>query len=333
LEAWYYNKIDDGKVLCSLCPHQCTISSGKSGICRVRTNREGSLQADMYGLLSAMQFDPVEKKPLYHFHPGKEILSLGSLGCNFRCACCQNYEISQSGKAGFPRLQQLTVEDILKLALKKPDNLGVAYTYNEPFVWYEFMADIAREIRAAGKKNVIVSNGYVSEKPLTDLLEFTDAFNIDIKAFSEQGYRKFAHATLKPVLSNLQIIVRAGKHLELTLLLVPEINDSDTEFLLMADWIKENLGADIPLHLSRYFPRYKMNMPATSFVKLREFAGIAKKKLSYVYIGNIPEGGYQDTFCPSCGSRIVSRLGYSVRIDSLNDSGNCVNCGQKILKL
>jgi len=331
MEAWYYDKLDDGKVQCNLCPHHCIIASEKSGICRVRTNVKGSLQADMYGLLSAMQFDPVEKKPLYHFFPGNEILSVGSLGCNLRCACCQNYEISQTGKAGFPRLQQLAIEDVLQLALRNDNNLGVAYTYNEPFMWYEFMADIAGEIRAAGKKNVVVSNGYVNEKPLREILDVTDAFNIDIKSFDEKVYRKFAHADLKPVLSNLTVISQSGKHLEITLLIVPGVNDSITEFSSMVDWIGLNLGTNIPLHLSRYFPRYRMNEPATTFDKLREFASFASEKLNYVYIGNVPEGGYQDTICPSCGTTVIKRLGYSVHFKSLDGEGCCAVCRQKII--
>ncbi len=330
MEARYYDKLTDNKVQCKLCPHNCIIADGRSGICKVRTNKGGILNTDIYGCLSATHFDPIEKKPLYHFFPGSEILSLGGLGCNFHCACCQNYEISQTGIEGFPRLQYLSVGEIIKAARANPDNLGIAYTYNEPNVWYEYMFDIAQEIRQNQGKNVIVSNGYINEKPLRALLPIIDAFNIDVKAFDDKVYKNFAGGELKYILNNLKIIKKADKHLEITLLIVPGINDSLSRFGEMIQWIINSLGKDVPLHLSRYFPHYKMKTETTDLRIIEEFAAYASKYLNYVYIGNV-RSEYQNTYCPNCGSLVIQRHGYYTRLSALDGRGYCITCGQKIV--
>ncbi len=330
MEARYYKKLAGNKTQCKLCPHNCIIARNKTGICKVRSNIEGILYSDMYECLSATHFDPIEKKPLYHFYPGSEILSLGALGCNFHCSCCQNYEISQTGKAGFPRLQNLSVQDIVKTSTAHPDNLGVAYTYNEPFVWYEYMFDIAREIKKNQGKNVIVSNGYINEEPLKTILPFIDAFNIDIKAFDDDTYRKFAGGDLVSVLNNLKIIAKSGKHLELTMLIVPGVNDVLSQFEKMIEWFTNNLSKDVPLHLSRYFPHYKLKTESTSLSVLNRFADYAGKYLNYVYTGNVARSEHQNTFCPDCGTLVIQREGYHTQLLALDARGFCNNCGQKI---
>jgi pyruvate formate lyase activating enzyme len=330
MEARYYDKLTNNRVQCKLCPHNCIIASGKAGICKIRSNNDGILSSDMYGVLAATHFDPIEKKPLYHYYPGYEILSLGALGCNFHCSCCQNYEISQTGRAGFPRLQELTVREISKIAASHPGNLGIAYTYNEPLIWYEYMFDIAREIKKLNMQNVAVSNGYINVEPLEKILPYMDAFNIDLKAFNDKIYKEFAGGHLKHVLKNLEIIASKEKHLEITVLIVPGINDNMQEFEMMIEWMVNHLGRDVPLHLSRYFPRWKMKTGQTAISVLERFAEYAKNHLSYVYIGNIPNNEYQNTRCPNCGTMVIHREGYYTRFTALDKEGNCTNCGLKI---
>jgi pyruvate formate lyase activating enzyme len=330
MEARFYTRLKNQKVKCHLCPHECTITPGHSGICKIRSNNNGVLLVEMYGSLAATHFDPIEKKPLYHFHPGSEILSLGSLGCNFHCSCCQNYEISQTGKAGFPRLQEFSVADIVKVAKSVPANIGAAYTYNEPMIWFEYMFDIALEIKKAGLKNVAVSNGYVNKKPLTGLIDYFDAFNIDIKSFDEKKHKEFTGGELGFVLDTLTSIISAGKHLEITFLLVPGINDDPDMFEKMVRWIPQHLGPDIPLHISRYFPRYKMTAEPTSLKIIHEMIALASRYLHYVYSGNIPGDNYQDTVCPGCDAVAIHRKGYGICHEGLDAQGSCINCGYKI---
>jgi pyruvate formate lyase activating enzyme len=302
----------------------------RSGKCKVRTNRNGKLYADTYGSLSATNFDPLEKKPLYHFHPGNEILSLGSLGCNFACACCQNYEISQSGIAGFPRLQKMDVGKVIKSAKDNIANIGIAYTYNEPFVWYEYMYDVASRAKSEGLLNVVVSNGYINPEPLEELIGYIDAFNIDLKAFDVRGYKEFTGGELPYVLHTLATIIKMGKHLEITLLVIPGFNDDLLQFESMLQWISERLGKDIPLHLSRYFPHYEMDTPATPVSHLVKMAEKASNFLHYVYIGNVPMAEYQDTYCPDCGTLVIRRKAYNTHLNALTNDGCCTECGYKI---
>jgi pyruvate formate lyase activating enzyme len=331
VEARYYIRLEDHKVKCLLCPHQCIINEGRRGICKIRNNKNGILYTLNYGNFSAINFDPIEKKPLYHFYPGSEILSLGAIGCNFHCSCCQNYEISQSDPATFPRTIKLSVQDIIKMAETHPGNIGIAYTYNEPSVWFEQMIDISKESGSRGLKNVVVSNGYISTDPLSELLKYTDAFNIDIKSFNEKVHKSFTGGDLNFVLKNLLQIVESKKHLEITILIVPGINDSVSEFSDLVGWISENLGKAIPLHISRYFPRYKMTTNATKPEIILEMAGIASKILNFVYVGNISDDDYQVTRCPQCEQIVVVRDGYSISVKNYGKGGECLFCGKKIL--
>ena len=330
VEARFYRKKAENRVECILCPHHCTLKPGESGKCKIRTNIEGTLFADMYGSLSAVHVDPIEKKPLYHFYPGKEILSLGGLGCNFGCNCCQNYHISQAGKNDFPRLLKMSVKDIIKQAESTPGNIGIAYTYNEPSVWFEFMVDIAREIKSIGLKNAMVSNGYINKKPLSELLNYIDAFNIDLKCFDSDIHRNFTGGELKFVLNNLKLIRKDNKHLEVTHLVVPGMNDKPELFHDMVNWIEQELGPDIPLHISRYFPKYRMEIDATPSTILNQFAEIARKKMYFVYLGNVSLFSFQHTVCPKCKSLIIKREGYATKLVGLSGSGACSNCGESI---
>jgi pyruvate formate lyase activating enzyme len=222
--------------------------------------------------------------------------------------------------------------EIVKMAASRKENIGVAYTYNEPVVWFEYMNDIARLVRFEGLKNVMVSNGYINEEPLNELLKYMDAFNIDLKGFSEDLYKKFSGASLSPVLRTLKQISNAGKHIEITCLVIPTLNDNPDEFREMVNWISVELGANTVLHLSRYHPAHKLNIEPTPAFKLETLYEIARKKLFYVYVGNIKLKDYQDTRCVNCGNIVISRDGYKINASALTDNGLCKNCGSQIIK-
>lgn len=330
MEASYYEKAQNG-LRCRLCPHECIISNGKTGICNVRRNVNEVLIAETWSRLSAVNIDPVEKKPLYHFHPGKNILSIGSVGCNMKCRCCQNWHISQASVSGYSFGRKVEPDELVSMALTYKDNMGIAYTYNEPTVWYEYMLAVAGLAASHRLKNVMVSNGYIGQKPLEELLDYVDAFNIDLKGFSEEFYRKFTGAKLEPVLSTLKQIRKSGRHLEITNLVIPSLNDTTDLFADMTDWIAGELGPDTVLHLSRYHPDYQLYTEPTPPVKLEEFYEIAHKKLSFVYVGNISMGDLQNTHCNSCGELLVTRQGYRVTVTGLTITGSCVRCGNQVM--
>lgn len=281
-EASYYQGLEDDRVKCELCPNECLIGEGKRGSCGVRENREGKLYTLIYGEATSVALDPIEKKPLYHFYPGNYILSLGTRGCNFHCPFCQNYSISQ----GYTHpTQKITPEEAVDRA-KELNSFGIAYTYNEPFIWYEFVFDTAKLAKKAGLKNVLVTNGYVKREPLEKILPFIDAMNIDIKSIEEEFYRKVCKGKLTPVLS---VAKRANGvcHIEITNLIIPTLNDSEENFTKLVDWIVTNLGREVPLHFSRYFPHYQMNIPPTPLSTLKRAEAVALKRLKYVYLGNV----------------------------------------------
>lgn len=330
MEARYYKQIANG-VQCELCPHECQIKVGKTGICKVRRNNEGKLISENYSRLSAIHLDPIEKKPLYHFHPGKSILSIGSVGCNMHCSCCQNWQISQSSADSFPFGDLYEPEQIVSLALSYRNNIGIAYTYNEPVVWFEYMIDTAKSIKQSGMMNVVVSNGYINLDPLNELLQYTDAFNIDLKAFTEKFYKSITGARLEPVLKTLKMIRKANKHLEITCLIIPSLNDDQNEFKEMVSWIAGELGKHIVLHLSRYHPAYKLGVDSTSSRILEKLYAIATEQLDYVYVGNIYLKDYQDTKCSKCGRTVIKRSGYHVEVKLLTENGLCAACGTPVL--
>ncbi len=324
--ALWFGKHNNNKVKCLLCPHYCLIDECKSGICRVRTNIEGELYSDVYGLVSALRADPVEKKPLYHFFPGRFILSIGSIGCNLRCRFCQNCEISQVSVQDAGHFEYYEPEAIVDMARLVKNNIGIAYTYNEPTVWYEYMVDIAQRSKQAGLKNVMVTNGFINPEPLGHLLEFMDAFSVDLKGFTESFYRINTSSHLEPVKNTLEQIHAAGKHLEVVNLVIPTLNDDETVFEEMVSWIAAQLGKETVLHLSAYFPRHRATEPPTPVSTLLRLNKIARRQLYFVYIGNAPDENNK-TLCPSCHNSLILRVGYHVSIIGLDAEGRCKSCG------
>lgn len=327
-EASFYTGISETKVKCILCPHECVIRNGASGICKVRSCKNGKLISDTYGRLSAVAVDPIEKKPLYHFHPGGQILSLGSIGCNMHCDHCQNEQISQCIGISPNSLRKYTIDEICRRASATGTQM-VAFTYNEPAVNYEFMLDTARIMTDAGKSCVMVSNGYIMPDPLEELLPHMEAFNIDLKAFDDGFYRKVTGARLDPVLRTMERISEAGKHLEVTYLVIPGMNDDQALFSEMTRYLSSRLGRQLVLHLSRYFPRYKMKLAPTPVETLAELTEIARQDLDYVYPGNTGPVLDANTYCPSCGHLLIERTQYQVHTTGI-DKGRCAQCEQVI---
>jgi pyruvate formate lyase activating enzyme len=331
IEARWYTPLQNGTVKCELCPHKCVLSEGKTGICRVRRCVKGKLVTEVYGYASSISFDPVEKKPLFHFNPGSVILSLGTYGCNLRCFFCQNCGISQSDANSSLHREYYTPEQLVQLALKHEGNCGIAFTYNEPVVWFEYMFEIAKASQSAGLKTVMVTNGFISEEPLREILPYIDAFSVDLKAFTEEFYHKVTSSSLEPVKRSLQIIRDAGKHLELVNLLIEDLNDNDEQFELMTSWISEVLGMDTVLHLTRYYPEYLLKIPATDISILRKKKRLATRKLKYVYTGNIP-GETNDTHCSICNNLLITRNLHQIQLTGIDKNGQCSVCGNNFLK-
>ena len=321
-EAAYYDKLDGGTVRCRLCPQECRINEGRRGICRVRTNHGGALYSDIYDRILACRLDPIEKKPLYHFYPGMQVLSIGTRGCNQRCDFCQNWEMVEADVAG----TCLTSDEIVAMA-DRGGSIGMAYTYNEPLIWFEFVLECAKKVRARGLKNVLVTNGFVNPEPLEELLPFIDAMNIDVKSMDPEFYRKICGSSLEPVLATCR---RAGAdcHVEITNLLIPGFNDTDELIVRLVDFVA-GLGRDTPLHFSAYYPCYRMTAPPTPVETLRRARGIALEKLDYVYMGNVRSEDAGGTCCPECGETVVERDGYITRAPGL-DGGRCAGCGNDL---
>jgi pyruvate formate lyase activating enzyme len=333
MEAKFYSTID-GQVHCSLCPHRCHIAEGKKGICQVRKNEGGVLYSLNYGVVSAMALDPIEKKPLYHFHPGSYIFSIGSVGCNFRCLFCQNYNIAQvKGNGWHETFPNASPQAIFQKALDAVEqgSIGVAYTYNEPTVWYEYMYNVAEKVKEAGLVNVMVSNGYIEAIPLDYLLPLIDAFNIDLKGYSNSFYKRMLGGTIEPVRHTLKAIVDAGKHMEITYLVIPFENDSPLRFREVVQWISEILGPNTVLHINRYFPSYLLDTPATSMKSLLELYAIAKDYLSNVYVGNTGLAEHNNTYCTKCGKLVVERHGMHGNPIGLTSDGRCSGCNNPVM--
>jgi pyruvate formate lyase activating enzyme len=322
-EALYYEKLENKKVQCHLCPWECLLTEGKLGICRGKKNLQGVLYAINYAKAVSIALDPIEKKPLYHFYPGTDILSTGPNSCNLRCNHCQNWSISQIESP----TELVTPEKLVSLALKH-NSPGIAYTYTEPLMWYEYVLDTAR--LAGDKKlvNGLVTNGYVNPEPLEKLLPLIDALNIDVKGMSRDFYKKVCKGKLDVVLKTVEISVERNKHVELTYLIIPTLNDSEEELRKFIDWAA-GLDDRIPVHFSRYFPVYKSELPPTPVWTLKKAFQIAKEKLKYVYVGNAYIPGTSDTHCPKCSRVLISRSGYSIDMSGIEDK-KCKNCGTEI---
>ena len=286
-ECKYYRRLDDGRVECTLCPHHCHIAEGKTGICRSRRNQGGVLVSEVYGKPCSLAIDPIEKKPLYHSHPGTTCLSLACTGCNFRCLNCQNHDISQAAPADVNHYE-LSPEDIVALCLKHQCP-GIAYTYTEPLTYLEYIIDCARLAHEAGLWNILVTAGYVCQEPLADLLPYLDAANIDLKSFSDNIYNKVSGGHLQPVLDTILAMKQAGVWVEITNLVIPDVNDDMDMIRQMCRWLADNGLTEAPLHFSRFFPRYKMqDTPPTPITTLKAAKRIAEEAgIKYVYSGNV----------------------------------------------
>lgn len=324
-EAAYW-EMDGERVHCLLCPQDCRIADGEAGICRVRVNVDGTLRTANYAQVTSAAMDPIEKKPLYHFHPGSRVLSLGTFGCNLGCMFCQNYTISQ----GTPAAQTMSPEDAVRRAEqgRAQGNIGIAYTYSEPVVWFEYVRDTSKLAREAGLKNVMVTNGLIREEPLRELLPLIDAMNVDIKAMDDGFYRSLCG--IRSGEGARRTVELAWEHcsVEITNLLVTDENDSEEQVRELVDWAG-GVSPDLPLHLSRYHPMYKMSAPSTPVDRIQRAAEIARERLNYVYVGNVMVDGGGDTVCPDCGQVVVSRSGYSTT-DRLTEEGRCPECGREI---
>ncbi|WP_457569416.1 AmmeMemoRadiSam system radical SAM enzyme [Desulfurobacterium sp.] len=323
--ASYWKPLENNTVQCLLCPRECVIPEGKSGFCLVRKNVDGRLVSTIYGEIASGGYDPIEKKPLYHFYPASVIFSIGTNGCNLDCRSCQNWQISrrETHREIFP--PRMAVD-----YASRYDSIGIAYTYNDPIVWFEYVKDTASMIKERGLVNVMVTNGNINIKPLEELLPLIDAFNVDLKGMTKEYYAKFSSMPNPNVWEVCERIKKAGKHLELTKLIVPMYDEFTPEYFeKFARWIAENLGKETPLHLSRFFPAYKlMNTSPTPVEVLNMAYDVCKEYLYYVYVGNVIEPERESTFCPKCGALLVERVGYEVSVKFSN--GVCPKCGRPV---
>lgn len=328
-EAMLWERLNDD-VRCMLCNHHCTIPPGKTGICAVRKNVDGALRTLIYGMTSSIAVDPIEKKPLFHFCPGTDVLSLGTVGCNFRCLHCQNYTISMARVGDIP-LYSISPDYVVEQA-KRTGCRGVAWTYNEPTIWFEFTYDSSKIAKDNGLYSVYVTNGYMSEEALQEIAPYLDAMNIDVKAFNDEFYRKICGgAHLEPVLDTCVMAKSMGIHIELTYLIIPDYNDTEREIRNFARWVVETLGPDIPCHFTRFYPHYKMlDLPPTPMKRLNMAYNLAKEEgINYVYLGNIPHNEKENTYCHNCGKLLIERWGFNVVKYVIKD-GKCPYCGSVI---
>ena len=319
-------KPEGDRIRCQLCPHSCGIAPLRRGICGVRENRDGRLYSMNYGKVSSANVDPVEKKPLFHFHPGSEVFSIGSLGCNFRCLHCQNYTISMASLGEFGT-RDMTPEEVCDIALENRCQ-GIAFTYNEPTIWHEFAYDACKLAKERGLYTVYVSNGFIQQEPLREISTHLDAMNIDIKGFTQEFYKGVCRASLQPVLDATILAHSLGIHIELTYLIIPGKNDSEKEIREFAAWCSE-LDPRVPVHFSRFHPDYKMTDAPPTPIRTMEMAKRVGEEegLKFVYLGNvrIPHG--EDTYCPKCGALLIQRDGFTVTSVEPRD-GRCPHCGE-----
>ncbi|MFA5771453.1 MAG: AmmeMemoRadiSam system radical SAM enzyme [Thermoplasmata archaeon] len=322
----FWHSLSGKSVQCELCLHECKILDGKIGICGVRKNIDGKLHTLIYGMCSSTHPDPIEKKPLYHFYPGTYVFSLGTIGCNFRCPFCQNSEISQEYENISQR--KITPEEAIKDAKRYSCN-GIAWTYNEPTIWFEYTYDSAILAKKNKLYTVYVTNGYINEEPLKKIAPYLDAMNIDIKAFSENFYQKLCKAKLKNVLSTCKLAKKLNIHVELTYLIVPTQNDNPDEIKNFCRWVADELGKETPCHFSRFHPDYKMTETyPTPMETLVTAYKIAKEEgLQNVYLGNIVDEKYESTYCPKCGNAVINRTGYDIETKYTVEN-RCEKCNE-----
>jgi pyruvate formate lyase activating enzyme len=310
--AYHFNRLDQGAVMCTLCPNRCRLSSGDRSVCRSRVNIDGTLYSLAYGNACSANVDPIEKKPLFHFQPATRAFSIATAGCNFRCLNCQNWEISQARPEDIGHVE-LFPESVVSAAVKGGCQ-SIAYTYSEPTTFYEYMIDTARIAKSRGLSNVWISNGYINREPLLALCRVIDGANVNLKSISDDIYRQLNGGRLKPVLDTFVTLHRQGVHFEMTHLVVPGYGDSDEMVQRMCSWILENLGPDHPLHFLRFFPRYRLDRlaptPVATLIRFRELAMAAG--IRYVYLGNVPGHAGNHTYCHHCKRLLVERQGYRI---------------------
>lgn len=335
-EALLYEKLDESRARCTLCAHRCLIAEGKRGICQVRENRGGCVYSLVYGRLVAQAVDPIEKKPLFHFHPGSKAYSIATMGCNFRCLFCQNANISQTPREHGQIEGQYTPPEAVIEGAKHSNCRSIAYTYTEPTIYFEYSYDTARLAHRAGIANVYVTNGYMSGEMLDMVTSpsdppLIDAANVDLKAFRDMFYRRQCGASLQPVLDSLISMKARGIWVEVTTLLIPGLNDSQEELADLAGFIATELGVETPWHVSRFHPTYRLtDRPPTPVSTIRRAREIGLEAgLHYVYEGNVAGGGGEDTFCPRCGEVAIQRRGYTI-LANRAQGGICAHCGGEI---
>ncbi|HII72299.1 TPA: AmmeMemoRadiSam system radical SAM enzyme [Candidatus Woesearchaeota archaeon] len=329
-EAMFYEKQERMKVQCKLCPHQCVILHGKRGVCRVRENRQGVLYSMVYGLPCTAAVDPIEKKPLFHFLPGSKAFSIATAGCNFHCKWCQNWEISQRPPEEVPSMK-MSPEEVVSKAIRSGSET-IAYTYVEPSIFYEYMLDCAKLARKQGLKNIMVSNGYLNPEPAKKLFKYIDGINIDLKGFTEEFYREYCGGRLQPVLDTIKLAHKMGVWVEVTMLIVPTVNDDFNKIKEMCQWLKDSVGDRVPLHFSRFFPMYKMtHIEPTPVETLLHAEKIARGVgLKYVYIGNVHGNHDEATPCPKCGKKVIERTSFFTVEKNNVKEGKCKFCKTKV---
>ncbi len=327
-EALYYKKLRGKIVQCQLCPKFCTIKKGERGNCGVRENQNGKLYSLVYGKACSANLDPIEKKPLYHFLPGEQSMSLATVGCNLHCKQCQNWQISQTKTELCPYIT-LSPEEVVQKTAEAKSRI-ISYTYTEPTIFYEYMLDTAKLAKKQGIKNVIVSNGFINPEPLKELCKYIDAANIDLKSFSEKFYKEICDARLQPILDAIKILHENNIWIEITNLLVPTLNDKEAEIKKLATWVAK-LDKNMPLHFSAFYPTYKLtHLPATSPEIIKKARQIALNAgLNYVYTGNIDDGEGSTTYCPKCKKALIIRQGYYVFRNNI-EKGRCKFCHEEI---
>jgi pyruvate formate lyase activating enzyme len=331
-EAMFWDPKPNKAVKCNLCAHNCKISDGKRGICQVRENKDGTLYTRVYGLVSPGVVDPIEKKPLYNFHPSSRVYSFGTLSCNFKCDNCQNWHISQVKASGI-KVEKVPPETAIGLA-KKHNCKGVAWTYNEPTIWFEYTYDGSKIAKKNNLYTVYVTNGFINPEPLKKISPYLDALNIDVKSFDDDFYRKICKGQLKPVQKTAELAVKLKKHVEITNLLIPTLNDDPNKIRALATWIYEKLGPRVPLHFSRFHPDNKLKhltvTPEKTLVKAYEIA--KDVGLKFIYLGNIYHPRYGNTYCPKCNHLVIRRGSLFGAKDVELIKGKCVKCNDQVLK-
>jgi pyruvate formate lyase activating enzyme len=331
-EAMFYEKLEDDVVRCNLCSHRCPrIADGKRGICGVRENHKGKLYSLVYGRLVARNVDPIEKKPLFNFLPGTRSYSVATVGCNFRCGNCQNYDISQLPKERGTIVGTKMAPDEIVMAAKLSNCKSIAFTYSEPTIYYEYAFDTAKLAKEEGLKNVFVTNGYITTEALQTIAPYLDAANIDLKAYTDTFYQNNCGAHLQPVLDTIKLYKKHGIWTEITTLIIPTLNDSEQELRQIAEFINNEVGSETPWHITAFHPTYKLlTLPRTSIQILRKARQIGLDAgLKYVYEGNIPGETGENTYCPNCQETLIRRLGYQILENKIENSA-CPYCGAEI---